>query len=291
MKKAALVAVDTLSQSAVSVKDEEIDYFYNPWHYHTALELSYIIKGTGTRYVGTSIERFGPEDMVFLGKEVPHLWKSDFDYYQNNPLCKSRAITIKFSDNFAGYDFLNLPETSNIKTILAEACAGLKITGKTKNQIASLLLEMKNLSPLDKIISVIQILNIISNSSEVKQLDPHSLVSRFERKEIYRLNKIIEYTVNNYNTSIELSDIAEVAGLSPASFCRFFKQTTKRTYKQFLNEVRVEHACLLLSQEKFNISEICFEVGFNNPSVFSMIFKRLKSIKPLEFRKRILSET
>ena len=89
----------------------------------------------------------------------------------------------------------------------------------------------------------------------------------------------------NFRRNIALEEIADVANLSKSAFCRYFKRASKKTYNDFLYEIRIQYACKLLIEKKMEIAQICFESGFNNPSAFSQIFKRIKGVSPMQYRK------
>ena len=92
--------------------------------------------------------------------------------------------------------------------------------------------------------------------------------------------------MNNFHNAISLNEIANVANMTPQSFCKYFKQRTNKTYFSFLNELRIEHACkLMLANNDFSISEISIKSGFNNISNFNRKFKLQKKTSPLQFRK------
>ncbi|WPP51899.1 helix-turn-helix domain-containing protein [Catalinimonas niigatensis] len=106
--------------------------------------------------------------------------------------------------------------------------------------------------------------------------------------ETQRLDKIYTYTFTHYKNDISLEEIASIANLSVTSFCRYFKQMTKKTYYDFLIEVRISHACRALIEDKMVTEVICFEHGFNNVSNFYRHFKKVMQMTPLEYKKKYL---
>ncbi|MEJ0055678.1 MAG: AraC family transcriptional regulator [Bacteroidota bacterium] len=97
--------------------------------------------------------------------------------------------------------------------------------------------------------------------------------------------KIYEHILGNFKEEIRLETVAELAGMNISSFCRFFKKTTNKTFSHYLNEVRVGYACRLLMEHKYNISETCYECGFNNISNFNRQFKNIVKMPPSEYAK------
>jgi len=97
--------------------------------------------------------------------------------------------------------------------------------------------------------------------------------------------------VTNFKSAIKLDEIATVANISPNSFCRFFKSRTRKTYTQFINEIRIGNACKLLIEEKINLKQICYESGFNNFSSFHKFFKEITGKSPLQYQKEFLTQS
>jgi len=286
MPKPKFLSSDASPDKAVSVKYYEVPHFENPLHYHKELELAYIIEGYGTRYVGSSIKSFEKGDLVLVGQELTHVWISDEVFYEeSNPLL-TKAIVVKFNANFAGNDFFKLQEAHQLNKTFSKALGGLKIEGKTNNEIGDIMYKMLDQSPLEQILSLIQILNLISKSEEVQILSPFDLHKSSNPKEKDRMNKIIQYTTLNFRDKISLEDISKVANLSKSAFCRYFKNTVKMNYNDFLYEIRVQYACKLLLEKEMGTIQICYEAGFNNPSSFSQIFKKVKGIPPSQYRKQ-----
>jgi AraC-like DNA-binding protein len=73
--------------------------------------------------------------------------------------------------------------------------------------------------------------------------------------------------------------------MAEPSFCRFFKKNTGKTFIEFLNEFRITHACKLLAESDFSITDICYECGYNNFSHFNSYFKKITGKSPSEYRK------
>lgn len=285
MPKAKFLSSNRPSNASIVIWNYESKYFPNPLHYHKELELAYIVEGYGTRYVGSSIQSYKKGDMVLVGEELNHVWMSDEAFYEENSSLMTKAIVVKFYPDFAGKDFLGLPEAYPINKIFKEASGGLRIKGTTKREIATILHQMLKQSPLEKIASMIQVLNIMANSDEIHVLSHFDLHKSTNPKEKDRMNRIIQHTMLNFKNSISLEEISNVANLSKSAFCRYFKNTVKKSYNEFLYEIRVEHACKMLLESDIGITQIAYESGFNNPSAFSQMFKRIKSMSPLQYRK------
>jgi AraC-like DNA-binding protein len=285
MPKPKYLSLDYIPNNAVSVRYHEVSHFANPLHYHKELELSYIIEGYGTRYVGSSINPYKKGDLVLIGQELTHVWISDDAFYEENTDLLTKAIVIKFDIDFAGRDFFLLQEATAIKNILEEAGGGLRIKGSANRMICDMMQNMLQQSPLEQIISLIQILNVIAKSKDVHILSSYDFHKSKNVKEKHRMNKVVQYTMLQFKQNITLKEISQVANLSKSGFCRYFKNSMKKNYMEFLYEIRVQYACKLILENELGIMQISYEAGFNNPSAFSQIFKRIKGVSPNTYRK------
>jgi AraC-like DNA-binding protein len=99
-----------------------------------------------------------------------------------------------------------------------------------------------------------------------------------------RVFKVKDYISNNYMDDLRLPMLADIAGMSPSAFSRFFKLHTGRNLSEYIIDLRLGYATRQLLDTTKSISEISFDCGFNNLSNFNRIFKRKKGCSPSEFR-------
>lgn len=284
MGKAKFLSMGYEPGSALTIKHQKVKYFPNPLHYHKELELAYIIEGHGTRYIGSSIKSFKKGDLVLVGEQLTHVWMSDTVFYEDNDMY-TQAIVVKFCPDFAGKDFLKLPEAHGVAQTINDAAGGLRIKGEANKTIGAILYKMLEQSPLEQILSLIQILNLMSITENKYVLSNFDLHKSTNPKEKDRMNRIIKHSTLHFRRTIPIEEIAGIASLSKSAFCRYFKNTIKKSYLEFLYEIRVEYACKLLVEDDLGMTQICYDAGFNNPSSFSQIFKRIKGVSPNTYRK------
>jgi AraC-like DNA-binding protein len=262
-----------------------VPYFFNKWHYHSEIELIYIVRGEGTQFIGDNISRFSQGDILLIGSNLPHYWRCDDKYFQDVPDLFAEANVAHFMQHFWGEDFLDLPENIEIKSLLKKAQRGISIDAATAEKIKPYLERIMTFSGAMRIALLLQILDIISCSEDLTLLSSATFHTNYNQSETERLNDIYNYTMNNFKDKISLEEIASTACLSVNSFCRYFKSQTKKTFSQFLMEIRIGHACKLLIENKLTVSKICIESGFNNFSNFNRYFKLVTKQSPLEYRK------
>lgn len=259
-------------------------YYPTPWHYHPEYELVLVVKSTGKRTVGDHVECFADGDLLFIGPNLPHAYQNDPAYYQNNPALTAEAIVIHFDENFLGKDFFNIPEMILVKQLFNKSKFGFKILGETRESVERIMMEMQTMSGHQRIIALLQILEILSLTEEYKLLVRPGFIQDHTMTNNDQLTKVHGFIMANFQRDISLAEVAKVANMSVPSFCRFFKSSTRKTFSTFLNDIRIGYACKLIVEDRYNISQICYESGFNNLSNFNRLFKKLTDKTPLQYK-------
>lgn len=282
--KPHLLNVSTNSVDSFSARRDIMPDVNNLWHYHAALELIYIKKGRGTQFIGDSIKNFNDGDVVLLGSNLPHYWRFDPEFFETTDGEPVDVYAVHFKEEFLGKDFLNLPENQEIKRIFAQSKQGIKLEGAAKDKIATLMPQIIEATGTMRIIRLLEVLTVIANCSEKNILVSLGFKPNFLENEKDRIQSIYNYTISNYKKKIELKEIAAVAKISPNSFCKFFKTKSRKTYTQFLNEIRVGQACKLLIENDLTVKEICYDCGFYNFTSFHKYFREITGKSPLKYQ-------
>lgn len=287
--KAQLLKVFPGHSNSFTVR-EDVGFDANKrWHYHPEIEFIYIKKGEGTHFIGDSIKRFKAGDIYLIGSQLPHFFKYDDACLKADGDDAVHVSVTQFGENFWGEKFLQLPENTNVRALLEKARRGFTVPADVSDKVAGILNELNHSVGLERIILLLNLLNILSHSKGMKQLSSMAFNHDASESEDERINAIYEYSFANYKRKIELNEIAGVAKISPNSFCRYFKLKTKKTYSQFITEIRVGHACKLLIENKYFIKHICYESGFNNFASFNKYFKLTTGKSPLNYQKEFMS--
>jgi AraC-like DNA-binding protein len=281
--KAHLLKVSPQSLRSFSIRRDHFAYFFNQYHYHPEIEILYIEKGTGTQFLGDSIQRFQDGDLLVIGSNCPHYLRSDNIYFKGNPELTVSAVVIHFDPKIFGTDFFELVENRHIKLLLKKSKLGIRLIGKTKESISKKMLEMLVDTKSNLILGLLSMLDIISQSQDLEMLATRVLEHNPSEKETERLNSIYNYSAKHFKRKIKIEEVAEVANLSPNSFCRYFKNRTRKNFSHFLNEIRVEYACKLIKENQFQVTQICYEAGFNNFPNFNNAFKKITGKTPLQY--------
>lgn len=283
--KPLLLKVSSGPAHSFSVRHDVLPDINNRWHCHPELELIYFKKGGGTQFIGDSIKQLNAGDMVLVGSNLPHYWRFDDAYFKHVEDVNVEVIVVHFCENFWGDQFLQLPENKLIKVLLEKSKRGLQISGEIKEKVARLLEAMLETDGADRIIMLLKALNTIATSTPLNYVASIGFKYDHNESENDRINNIYEYSVQNFRKKIYLEEIAEIAGVSANSFCRYFKSKTRKTYSQFIIEIKVGYACKLLIENKLNIKQLCYDSGFNNFSTFHKHFKQVTGKSPLIYQK------
>lgn len=283
--KPQLLKVNNAPAHSFSVRQDIYPYINNLWHYHPEVELIQINKGSGTQFVGDSIKRFASGDIVLIGSQLPHYWRYDDTYFKPGTALTADAAVIHFAESFWGEQFINLPESKPIKLLLEKAKRGIHVQGQTAKAVGAHIRKMVNSEGMQRIIILMKLLSVIAASDELIFLSSIGFSHDFNDMENERINAIYEYSLANFRRKIQLSEIADVARISENSFCRYFKSRTRKTYSQFLIEIRVGDACKMLIENRLSIKQICFECGFQNLVGFHKYFKLITGKSPLSYQR------
>lgn len=287
--KAHYHKVPITSEHSFSVRHDFKPNFGTLWHYHPELELHYIVQGKGTQYIGDNVSSFCDGDMILLGENLPHTWRCKEEYFVEDVDMNVEAYVLHFHRTCFGKDFLSLPETFLIPKLFEKAKKGMRIVGESKSQLAQLLEISVNANNLDRIIHLLTMIRILSETEEFETIAPAYAYSHLSNlSEMIRLEKIYTYVMANYKEEITLPYISALANMSETSFCRYFKTMTKKTFSEFLIEIRISNACRELMENKMPTEVICYDCGFNNVSNFYRHFKKVTGMTPFEYKKKMM---
>jgi AraC-like DNA-binding protein len=148
--------------------------------------------------------------------------------------------------------------------------------------------DMLAMSGPARIIELLSILHLLSDTPEKVKLASPGFIQNFKTSGSEQITEVCDFIMKNFTSDLTLNQVAEIAHMTPNVFCNFFKQRTRKTFVNFLNEVRIGYACKLISGEQYNISEICYLSGFHNLSNFNRQFIRIVNKTPLHYKKDIL---
>jgi AraC-like DNA-binding protein len=261
----------------------ELPHFYQHMHHHNEYEIIWVEQGEGTLLVGNNMHSFRSGDIFLIGANVPHVFKSNPEYFTMKDRFKVKACSLYFNLSGILSGLFQLPEMHVLRSFLNQNKQGFQIPGRYTVEIANLMLQLHNASGVDVLLQLLSLLN------QLKEMSPHLLPlstdvysSDLNANEGVRFDAIINYIMQNFNSQITLEDVAHEAHMTPQAFCRYFKKHTGNTFVTFLNEIRINDACksLLTGKHKDRISGVAYQVGFNSLTNFNRAFKSVVGQSP-----------
>ena len=267
----------------------ECNYFDKPWHFHKDYELVLIIETTGTRFIGEQVSHFEDGNIILIGPNIPHLYRNNEEYYKNEGLV-AKSIFIHFTDDFLGKTFFEVPEMKSVRRLLDKSSLGFEILGEANQYIKQKLIEMKQELPARRLLSLLDILVFLSTSKDLKFILSRGFAAS-NSFDTDRIDIVLQFIMENYTKEIYIEEIASKLNMSIPSFSRYFTHHTRKTFSHYVTEIRIAHACRLLMEDNYNISEICYLSGFDSLSNYYRHFKKQVGVIPKEYKCRFLSNS
>lgn len=265
-----------------SLQVNECKQLVYPLHFHDEYQLNYIKTGKGKVMVGNQLYDYGSGDLFLIGPDLPHFWTYDDEFFE--VAGAGKTFVIHFENNFAGESFLERPEMLPVKILLAKSLGGVVFHGNNRLRAVQIIEEMESANNPDRFVKLIQVLNLLGQNTHSKVLSVVGHIAQNNLKSIGRINRAWDYIFNQFREEISLEKVAAEIGMSPSAFSKFFRKHTNKTYVDVIQELRITHACKLISESDKSISEIAYESGYNNLANFNRQFKTLTGKTPLQFR-------
>ncbi len=261
----------------------ELSGFRGELHRHHHLELTWIQRGRGLRWVGDSVEPFVDGDLVLVGSDTGHLWASRGA--QTVEACA--ATVLQFPPEWARRT--GLPELAGVAALLAQRFAGLEIQGDTRSEVQRLLALLRGASAVRRIAVFIDVLGALQEgSADLRALSncPPEAASaaRSPGAGPQRMDRVLNWIQTHLSQDLCVADAAAVAHVSDAAFARFFRREVGKSFTQYVNDARCGWAALELAQGREPIAQIAQTCGFHTLSNFGEQFRRRYDMSPRDFR-------
>lgn len=280
--------INLTGDSTIKIKWGEIPRFPFPLHVHSYCEILYVPEFHGTKFVGDCIESFERHELILMAGNLPHFWRRDETSRPGEPERKFRRMVVHFPDDFLGQALNVYPEFASIRSLMEKASRGISFLEPDSSRIGRQLLKLNTLDGFRQIIQFLKILHKMAQVDNYRLLASEAYNAGTENRADDRLHKVTHFLAYNYGQRISLNEVAELAGMHPTAFSRYFKEKTGKQFTVYLNELRIGFACKLLVNGKLQISEISFETGYNNLSNFNRTFKAVTGLTPTDYQKKYL---
>ncbi len=250
-------------------------------HFHKNYELNYITSGSGRRIVGNHISNYTKGDLVLLGPNISHCW----EVLDPGPVTYCECVVTHFYENIISSNFFNIPELQPVVDLLKDAGNGILFKGSKTKKVGESLKRMVYMEGLERYIELLKVFSQLLQVDDFEYLALPSSMPETYMKDREQIDKIYEYVFQNVQIGINLNDAAKIACMEPSSFCRFFKKKTNQTFMDYVKSVRIGIAAKLLAETDKQITQICYESGYNNLANFNHYFKQVMNKTPSEYRK------
>lgn len=283
--KASFESIKASGHSSFVTRQFTEERFSAPYHFHPEYELTLILKGRGKRYIGTHMQDYDEGDLVLIGSNLPHCWKTTAG---NSG--KSISIVVHFQKDFLGNAFFTVPEMNRILQLLNNSSRGIQFTGNTsllQQKIKSILNEPVSFR---KLLLLLEILHDLANSNNYIILDKQNESPLLPAVEKERIHAAMAYIVENFQKKISLKSVAAATNMTPEAFCKYFKKLTRKTFIEVVNDYRIDFAIGQLVKTEKAIVQIGFDSGFNDISNFYKTFKDRTGTSPLGYRKTFANQ-
>jgi len=257
------------------------------WHFHPEYEIHFVVATRGRYFVGDFIGEFEPGNLVLTGPNLPHNWISDIPPGTSVPL---RCRVVQFGEAFIRNAATAFPELSALTPLLEWSRRGVLFGVDTSRDLSPIVEELMSARGVRRVELFMMAAGLLSRASNTRLLaserylpDPSGYMS-------VGINQALAYVRENLTQPFDEGDLARIAGQSRNSFSRSFQRSTGMPLLKYIRRLRINLACqILMSEDKASVSDICFEVGFNNLSNFNRQFLAEKGMPPSQFR-RLLGE-
>lgn len=252
------------------------------WHYHEAYELHLLVSSRGKSFVGDYVGTFQPGCLILTGPNLPHNWISLTDISTG-----VRDRVINFTHEFMESLMEVVPEAQSMRRMLADARYGIQFTPHIGECVTPWFEVMPEQRGLARFITFLQIMEHLAASGAYTRLSTRQYDDAHDAQTMDRINRVVNYMTEHYTGDCRLEVVAAQIQLAPEVFSRFFHRATGHRFKEFLNQLRIGKACEYLESTDMPITNVCFEVGFNNVSNFNRRFLEVKGMTPTEYRRNI----
>ena len=265
------------------IKKEYLKFMEINWHIHPEYELVLISSTSGMEYIGSRSKPIDATELLLLGPNIPHMWRTDSDGAAADD---DYQIVVQFPQDIFDGILFTAKSFDHIGAMLKRAELGISFRPADIARIGGDLEAMLSMDDLDRSIAFLNLLHSLAKSTDIEVLSDCGSDEILNDNGIKRIYDIHQYINDNFRQEIRLEEIAGIACMTPQALCKYFKQKTRKTLLECINETRIGYACQLLAGSDYNIMQVCCESGYNNLSNFNRYFKKIVGMTPAEYKKK-----
>lgn len=276
--------------------EETIDYLpgyrYRIWHNdqpvnfgdhkHKAFEIILCTQNTYSITVENEVYKLHEGDIIFIPPMSVHSITAPetgerfimlfdlkfFDYF------KSKKEILNF---FSSTKVIGINSTTHLYPLIYSSL----------NRIIQLYFAFSELNEVEIYSELLKIVSLMTHSTEATDEEDEKIITH---SEIYnKFVRVLTYIETNYSEDLDLESVAKTAGFSKYHFSRLFKQYTDSTFYDYLCSKRILEAKKLLLTNT-PVTDVAFQVGFNNLTTFCRCFKKYSGCSPTQYKNKISKE-
>ncbi len=251
------------------------------WHFHPELEICYTLKSSGRRFVGNQISDYHKDDLVMFGSNLPHGFTTEMS---------SSQVVVQMTADFLGDGFMSKPELHAVKNLFTKAKRGLEFSEQTKHKTKKILKKLLRKKGMTQLLYLLELLHLLAEAENVKEICTEEYALDLNVDQLGRIKIVYDHVMENFKQEVSIKAIADKLNISEPAFYKFIKKQTKKTYTQIINEFRINHASKLLMTTDLNITQICYDSGYNNISYFNRKFKEIMAQTPQNFKSKYIGQ-
>jgi len=268
----------------IIVQEEIQSHFYPHLHRHAEIQITWIKRGEGTLLAGNSMHSFKAGEVYVLGANLPHLFRSSPEYFDESNKLDVQELTIFFDPAGKLSALFDMAEMQAVKAFFEKWQVGFKIPVEVMDAFREQIDMVQHTGGVYRMSVFLRMINLLMGIENLQPLSAASHTQPLTDPEGMRIASVLNYIMHNYSSALTLEDVALQAHLTPNAFCRYFKKHTRVTFVAFVNKVRVNQACkLLLNGELNNIADVAYSCGFSSVNNFNLTFKKIMGKTPRDY--------
>ncbi len=264
-----------------------VDSNQNPVLFRKGFQVLLILEGNGLLFISNNVVSFKQGDLFFFGKKLRCKLKYSEIFYSKRIGSHPKTMSLFFDKGKLKKSLRHIPEAYRINKLIDFSEYGVKVSQLEEAYLTRQVEKIQNAVGLNRFLLLLKFMDFISRGKNVAILSAKTTLKYMGDENEPKLGKICNFIRKNHKETITLERISGIANMSPTGFCRFFKSKTKKTFSQYLAEIRVESARGLLRDTALTVLDCCYACGYTNISNFHNQFKKYTGMSPSEYRLNI----
>ncbi len=210
--------------------DDDIPF---QWHHHPEFELTLTLNSRGQRFIGDHIGTYDDGDLVLIGPNLPHTWSSAEKIDTGAPHV---ALVMWFLPDWANALSETFVELKAIAAMLARAATGLQFSPDVARRVRPMIEDLFTRAPDERLLGLMQVLHILARDQGALPLASRRSAPAVTGTDRTRIDRVLDHIHIHYASGLSLSELADVAALSPSGLHRLFRRHTQA------DRLRLRHA-------------------------------------------------